>query len=113
MRATTQSGPGLRSAAELKPAGSELVGSKMANAPQKSASLKAGTISFGGGAITCTVRNLSATGAMLDVTSPVGIPARFTLVIEAEHASKPAVVVRRQDKRIGIRFEVERASSAV
>ncbi|WP_311972563.1 PilZ domain-containing protein [Bradyrhizobium campsiandrae] len=61
----------------------------------------------------CTVRNLSATGAMLDVTSPVGIPARFTLVIEAEHASKPAVVVRRQDKRIGIRFEAERASSAV
>ncbi|MFK4386305.1 hypothetical protein ABIA40_005713 [Bradyrhizobium sp. USDA 223] len=32
--------------------------------------LKAGTIEFGGGAIDCTVRNLSDTGAALDVASP-------------------------------------------
>jgi hypothetical protein len=38
MQATTQSGLGSRSAAELKPAGSKLVGSKMTNAPQKSVS---------------------------------------------------------------------------
>jgi hypothetical protein len=36
--------------------------------------LKAGKISFGGGAIDCTVRNLSETGAALEVTTPVGIP---------------------------------------
>ena len=35
--------------------------------------LKAGRISFGGGAaIDCTIRNLSETGAALEVTSPVG-----------------------------------------
>jgi hypothetical protein len=36
--------------------------------------LKAGRISFGGGTIDCTVRNLSETGAALEVSSPVGIP---------------------------------------
>jgi hypothetical protein len=36
--------------------------------------LKAGKIEFGGGAIDCTVRNISATGAALDVTSPLASP---------------------------------------
>ena len=44
--------------------------------------LKAATIEFGAGAaIDCTVRNLSANGAALDVASPVGIPATFDLLI--------------------------------
>ncbi len=40
---------------------------------------KAGTIEFGGGAINCTVRNMSNTGAALDVTRPVGIPRALYL----------------------------------
>jgi len=67
--------------------------------------LKAGSISFGGGAIDCTVRNLSETGAALDVISPVGIPDRFTLLIEAEHRHRPCRVVWRKEKRIGVHFE--------
>ena len=43
--------------------------------------MKAGTIEFGGGVIDCTVRNLSDSGAALDVVSPVGIPERFTLIL--------------------------------
>jgi hypothetical protein len=35
--------------------------------------LKAGTIEFGGGAIDCLVRNLSTTGAALEISSKVGI----------------------------------------
>jgi hypothetical protein len=66
--------------------------------------LKAGTISFGGGAIDCTVRNLSNTGAALDVISPVGIPDRFTLVVDTDQ-SKPCRIVWRREKRIGVRFE--------
>jgi hypothetical protein len=65
--------------------------------------LKRGTIEFGGGAIDCTVRNISATGAALDVTSPIGIPARFTLVTEGNHL--PCRVVWRKEKRIGVAFE--------
>jgi hypothetical protein len=68
--------------------------------------LKAGRISFGGGAaIDCTIRNLSETGAALEVTSPVGIPERFTLVIEADHSHLPCRVVWRKEKRIGVHFE--------
>jgi hypothetical protein len=66
--------------------------------------LKAGTIEFGGGAISCTVRNLSDTGAALDVTSPVGIPDRFTLFVQADGTSLSCTVVWRKEKRIGVRF---------
>jgi len=38
--------------------------------------LKAGTIEFGGGAIDCTIRNMSNTGVALEVASPVGIRRR-------------------------------------
>ena len=65
--------------------------------------LKAGTIEFGGGAIDCTVRNMSATGAALDVTSPLGIPAQFTLVTDGSHT--PCRVVWRKEKRIGVTFD--------
>ena len=44
--------------------------------------LKGGTIEFGGGAIDCTIRNLSNTGAALDIDSPVGLPDHFILVHE-------------------------------
>ncbi|KYG22386.1 MULTISPECIES: PilZ domain-containing protein [unclassified Bradyrhizobium] len=66
--------------------------------------LKAGTIEFGGGAIDCTVRNLSDAGAALDVTSPVGIPEHFTLFVPADGKHLPCTVVWRKEKRIGVRF---------
>jgi hypothetical protein len=66
--------------------------------------VKAGTIEFGGGGIDCTVRNLSASGAALDVVSPVGIPERFTLVISADGHRKACQVVWRKEKRIGVTF---------
>jgi hypothetical protein len=46
--------------------------------------LKAATIEFGGGAIDCTIRNWSAIGAALDVSSPLGISAHFTLFVPAD-----------------------------
>ena len=66
--------------------------------------LKAGTIEFGGGAIDCTIRNLSDTGAALDVTSPVGIPDRFTLLVQADGKHLACTVVWRKEKRIGVKF---------
>ena len=65
--------------------------------------LKGAKIEFGGSAIDCTIRNLSDTGAALDVTSPVGIPTDFTLV--AEGIRRPCRVVWRKEKRIGITFD--------
>ncbi|MDE1937294.1 PilZ domain-containing protein [Bradyrhizobium sp.] len=65
--------------------------------------LKGARIQFGGGSIDCTVRNISETGAALDVQSPLGIPTEFTLVTETD--SRPCRVVWRKEKRIGIIFE--------
>ena len=65
--------------------------------------LKAGSIEFGGGAIDCTVRNLSASGAALEVSSPLGIPAQFTLLTDGNHL--PCRVVWRKEKRIGVTFD--------
>ena len=66
--------------------------------------LKAGTIEFGGGAIDCTVRNLSETGAALSVESPVGIPTEFKLIVASDHVNRTCRVVWRKENRIGITF---------
>jgi hypothetical protein len=68
--------------------------------------LKAGKISFGGGC--CfrlhdpqSFRNRRRARGDL----PVGIPERFTLVVEADHRHLPCRVVWRKEKRIGVHFE--------
>ena len=66
---------------------------------------KAGTISFGGGGIDCTVRNLSATGAALEVVTPLFIPDRFTLVIQTDQFKRPCHIVWRREKRMGVAFD--------
>ena len=66
--------------------------------------LKAGTIEFGGGAIDCTVRNLSNSGAALDVNSPVGIPDKFALVLPTRGLHYACRVVWRGQNRIGVKF---------
>jgi hypothetical protein len=66
--------------------------------------LKSGTIEFGGGVIDCTIRNLSASGAALEVVSPVGIQDQFDLVLLAEHLHRPCRVIWRKEKRIGVAF---------
>jgi hypothetical protein len=67
--------------------------------------LKSGSIEFGGGAIDCTVRNISETGAALEVVTPLFIPDRFTLVIKTEHFKRPCDIVWRKEKRIGVAFD--------
>lgn len=68
--------------------------------------LKAGIINFGGGSVSCTVRNLSDTGAAIEVESPIGIPATFDLVIvEAERTRRHCRVVWQHQKRIGVAFD--------
>jgi PilZ domain len=67
--------------------------------------LKAGTIEFGGGAIDCAIRNLSASGAALQVESQTGIPDQFTLVIPADGVSKPCRVAWRRATRLGVAFD--------
>src|SRR5260370_33947716 len=67
--------------------------------------LKAGSIQFGGGPIDCTVRNLSETGAALEVLSPLYIPDRFTLVIQTEQLKRTCHIVWRKEKRTAVTSE--------
>ena len=67
--------------------------------------LKAGSIQFGGGAIDCTVRNLSETGAALEVVSPLYIPDRFTLVVRTDQLKRPCRIVWQTERRIGVAFD--------
>jgi hypothetical protein len=63
--------------------------------------LKAGVIAFDKGSISCIVRNVSVSGACLEVTSPLGIPDAFTLLIESDHIKRQCHVAWMKDKRIG------------
>jgi hypothetical protein len=67
--------------------------------------LKAGSIEFGGGAIDCTVRNLSETGAALEIVSPLYIPDRFTLVVRTDQLKRPCRIVWHKERRIGVAFD--------
>jgi hypothetical protein len=67
--------------------------------------LKAATVEFGGGAIDCAVRNLSKTGAALDVPTPVGIPGEFHLGEPERRLRFACRAVWRKASRIGVRFD--------
>lgn len=67
--------------------------------------LKGGAIIFGVAAgIDCLIRNMSKTGAGLEVESPVGVPEDFTLLIKPEILKRNCHVAWRGAKRIGVRF---------
>jgi hypothetical protein len=66
--------------------------------------VKAGTIRFGGSAINCLVRNLSKTGAALEVSTQTGIPQRFILAVPDDGLHLPCHVKWRKEHRIGIAF---------
>jgi len=73
-------------------------------ASQRHRTLKGATISFRGAAIDCLVRNVSDTGACLEVESPVGIPNDFNLVIKADDVTRPCSIAWHAARRIGVRF---------
>ncbi|HEY0223628.1 MAG TPA: PilZ domain-containing protein [Pseudolabrys sp.] len=67
--------------------------------------LKAGHIRFNrSGSIDCRVRNLSPAGACLEVTSQLGIPDDFTLVIDVDHLTRTCHVIWRTATRLGVAF---------
>jgi PilZ domain len=66
--------------------------------------LKAGTIEFSGTKIDCLIRNMSATGAALEINSPLWFPDAFRLVTTSDGSNRPCRVVWRNDRRIGVVF---------
>ena len=62
-------------------------------------------IEHGGDKTACTVRDLSLTGASLEVADPTVVPATFTLVVPEDGLKIDCRVIRRTEFRLGILFE--------
>jgi hypothetical protein len=68
--------------------------------------LKHGMLAFGGGGgVDCTVRNISANGARVDIVSPIGLPQAFTLVIETDRFLRRCHAVWSDAQRVGVVFD--------
>lgn len=67
---------------------------------------KAAKIDFGGDKIACTIRDLSTTGAALELNEMNSrIPEAFTLVVPEDGLKLPCHVVWRKDFRMGVAFD--------
>jgi hypothetical protein len=64
-----------------------------------------GAIQFAGSTINCLIRDLSISGAALDITNPHDIPERFNLVFRADGTLIPCHVIWREEDRIGVVFD--------
>lgn len=67
--------------------------------------LMSGAIEFTGSTINCLIRDISISGAALDVTNSHDIPECFNLVFRADGTLIPCHVIWRQEERIGVAFD--------
>jgi hypothetical protein len=67
--------------------------------------LKGGTIEFDCRVFGCAVRNISETGAALEIPQQAIVPHEFKLVITTEQISRQCHVIWRKGNRIGVAFE--------
>ena len=67
---------------------------------------KPATIEFiGGRPVDCVVRNLSVTGAAIELTDPCGIPDSFLLIMPGDGLRLSCKIVRRGGYLIGVAFD--------
>jgi hypothetical protein len=66
--------------------------------------LKGATVSFDGNGVACVVRNLSTSGAALELASSISLPSSFTLEIKADQFIRRCRRIWSRDKRIGVAF---------
>ena len=66
--------------------------------------LKSGKIHLGKHKVPCTVRNLSETGAQLQVQTTEGLPAEFSFSMP-ELPPRACKVVWRNEAKLGVRFK--------
>jgi len=69
--------------------------------------LKSGRIVFDGGYTTydCRVKNVSSSGALLQIPSLLGIPNQFQIDIDKSNKLRPCTVMWRNDTMMGVRFD--------
>jgi two-component system chemotaxis response regulator CheY len=80
-------------------------------AKQRQRVLKSAKIAFnGGGVIDCAIRDISEDGACLRVTSALGVPAFFELILD-DKTRRPCHVKWRKETQIGVEFQSETAGT--
>jgi hypothetical protein len=62
--------------------------------------------------IDCVVRNLSPTGACIEVTGPHIVPDQFTLYVPKNKMLVPTQVVWKRDRRFGLEFSHQQEDPA-
>ena len=68
--------------------------------------LKQGTLAFGsGGGVDCMVRNISSSGARIEIASPMRLPPSFTLVIKTDHFLRRCHPIWSKDTKVGVEFD--------
>jgi len=65
---------------------------------------KGGSITLPTGTVECLVRNISATGALLELNGPALVPNDFDLIIKPETLRRCCQVIRRDGHHLGVRF---------
>lgn len=73
-------------------------------AAQRHRVFKGGTVTFEGSGVACTVRNISDSGAAIDLENPGLLPHAFTLSISRDNFVRNCRAVWRNDRRLGIAF---------
>ncbi|WP_374207857.1 PilZ domain-containing protein [Bradyrhizobium sp. 190] len=61
-----------------------------------------GTIEFGGQVAACVIRNHSETGAALELSGRIELPAQFTLLVTSDRIK--CIAIWRTGKMIGVKF---------
>jgi PilZ domain len=61
-------------------------------------------VSSGGSVMSCTVRNISAEGAAIEVENPAFVPSRFRLVMAKDSSVRECQIAWIQKNRIGLMF---------
>jgi len=73
-------------------------------AAQRYRVFKGGMITFEDSGVACTVRNMSESGAAIDLENPGLLPHAFTLSISRDNFVRNCRAVWRNDKRVGLAF---------
>jgi hypothetical protein len=65
---------------------------------------KGATLTYDGGDVACTVRNISTGGAGIEIHGSVFLPRSFKLSISVDKFARECRTVWRSDNRIGLAF---------
>ena len=67
--------------------------------------MKPAKIEFGGYKRDCVIRDISTTGAALEVMDQASIPRHFNLIVPEDKLKLPGAIVWRRGYRIGVTFD--------